>query len=304
MSGLTRSCILFDLGGTLWSRNRADWRAVTAISHRVAGSLVRQLNPTSIELRRHGDVNLGRHVYEHLTRRRRDLITQSPGVEPEGAAVVGQVLNELGLGHAGEPWNQALFSAFDMPVHLTRELFVDTHAGLSLLRARGFGVGVVTNRFWGGPAFMEGMRALGLLNYFDPCKMAVSADLRIRKPEGEIFQHALDAHQVREEEAAMVGNSLAADMLGARRAGILAVWKPHGRALLHARTHLAENGLSISEYNSGRRPSPRPPSSRPNVEPAEEARERAELWMPFMDGTVMPDLIVESTTDLASLLAW
>jgi putative hydrolase of the HAD superfamily len=67
---------------------------------------------------------------------------------------------------------------------------------------------------------------MGLLDYFEYPHMAISADLGIRKPHPDIFKHALNGLNVLPEETAMVGDSLEADIGGARRLNILSIWKP------------------------------------------------------------------------------
>src|SRR5262249_54142015 len=46
------------------------------------------------------------------------------------------------------------------------------------------------------------------------------------KPHPAIYQQALNSLYVMPEEAAMVGNNLVADVLGAQRLGLFTVWKP------------------------------------------------------------------------------
>ena len=67
---------------------------------------------------------------------------------------------------------------------------------------------------------------MGLLDYFEYEHMAISADLGIRKPNPDIFMHALNKLKIRPEEAAMVGDSLKADIQGAKMLNMLAIWKP------------------------------------------------------------------------------
>ena len=78
---------------------------------------------------------------------------------------------------------------------------------------------------------------MGLLDYFEYEPMAISADLGIRKPNPDIFMHALNRLNVPAEEAAMVGDSLKADIVGARMLDILAIWKP--KALLREEAKVA-----------------------------------------------------------------
>lgn len=54
--------------------------------------------------------------------------------------------------------------------------------------------------------------------------LVVSEEAGVSKPDPAIFRIALDALAVRPEDAVMVGDSWAADVVGARGAGIRAVW--------------------------------------------------------------------------------
>ena len=66
---------------------------------------------------------------------------------------------------------------------------------------------------------------------FRSCRLAghvdvlvVSEEAGVSKPDPAIFRIALDALHVGADEAVMVGDSWAADILGAQAAGIRAVW--------------------------------------------------------------------------------
>jgi 2-haloalkanoic acid dehalogenase type II len=58
--------------------------------------------------------------------------------------------------------------------------------------------------------------------YFD--WIISSAGVGIRKPSPRIFQMALDRWKARPDEVVMVGDTLNADILGARKSGIASVW--------------------------------------------------------------------------------
>ncbi len=65
------------------------------------------------------------------------------------------------------------------------------------------------------------LRAVGLLNYFNP--IIVSGDYGYRKPDPRLFQKALDALQVEPEQALFLGNDLYHDILGAQQVGMKAI---------------------------------------------------------------------------------
>lgn len=213
-------CLLFDLGGTLWSRNKADKPLQEGAANRKVGELIRlEASDYQPELAPH---ILGLRLRRELMERRRPLVDQHPEQEPSGIDLVAQLLHDWGLPEIDA---RLLFESLDPPVHLSRTLYPDALQTLAELQGRGYGLGVVSNRFWGGQSFRESMARTGLLRYFDPDKLAISADLGIRKPASGIFQHALDAFGVSAEETVMVGDKLIADMAGAERLGIHAVWR-------------------------------------------------------------------------------
>lgn len=66
------------------------------------------------------------------------------------------------------------------------------------------------------------LRAVGLLQYFNP--IIISGDYGYRKPDPRLFQKALDALQVRPEQALFLGNDLYHDILGAQQVGMKAIF--------------------------------------------------------------------------------
>ena len=65
------------------------------------------------------------------------------------------------------------------------------------------------------------LHKVGLLGYFDP--IIVSGDHGYRKPDGRLFQYALDGMGVAAGNALYVGNDMHRDIYGAREAGLTTV---------------------------------------------------------------------------------
>jgi len=61
-----------------------------------------------------------------------------------------------------------------------------------------------------------------LRGYFDP--IIVSAAVGIRKPNPKIFQPVIEAWRLPPQEIVMIGDTLGADVLGAKNAGLKSVW--------------------------------------------------------------------------------
>ena len=91
---------------------------------------------------------------------------------------------------------------------------------LHKLRSAGLRIGLLTN---GAPDLQrEKIEASGLGMHFDAA--VVSGEIGTGKPEPEIFRHLLEKLGVAPAESLMVGNSLARDIVGAKRAGLSSCW--------------------------------------------------------------------------------
>lgn len=115
-----------------------------------------------------------------------------------------------------EAWN--LGGAF-----LGRELFPDVLPTLRWLLDRRIRIAAVTNRGYSGPRFHEEMRDLGLEELFEAT--VISCDAGYMKPHPRIFEIALEKLGVAAEGTAMVGDSLRADVEGAKALGMTAIWR-------------------------------------------------------------------------------
>lgn len=99
------------------------------------------------------------------------------------------------------------------------DLYDDVHEVLPLLAAKGLELGVISNSH----RSLEAFTAHFELDRFVRTHVSAHPN-RYMKPHPSIFQAALTAAGVGANEALMVGDSLKADVEGARRAGLRAVW--------------------------------------------------------------------------------
>jgi len=92
---------------------------------------------------------------------------------------------------------------------------------LRLLKERGIKLAIITN---GGHAFqMNTIKALGIEAFFSA--ILTSEKEGIRKPDPQIFQRAMERLGVGPAETVFVGDHPEVDIMGARQAGLKAVWK-------------------------------------------------------------------------------
>lgn len=171
------------------------------------------------------DAALGALLDQSIDHQMHAAQLQHPGYEPDGAVATQRALQEFGIADAEQTFAGALFEALRVRIPDSRILFPDALSTLAALKQRGYLLGVVTNRSYGGPLFREDVAAMGLFDYFEYEHMAISADLGVCKPNPEIFKAALHSLNASPEETAMVGNSLKADVAGAKRLNLLSIWK-------------------------------------------------------------------------------
>jgi HAD superfamily hydrolase (TIGR01662 family) len=212
------------------------------------------------------------------------MIIASPKYDPDPTQNVLGALQQLGWPTVTPTVAAAIFEATRVRIPTSRMMFPDALATLAELRERGFLLGIVTNRAFGGPPFLEDIREMGLLDYFAIPHIAISADLGMRKPSAGIFQYALNALNVTAQESVMVGDSLRADVLGAQQLGIFTVWRPKSKVqvaaskIANASVEFAPDDYLIAQSNS-----------------LESQRYRVPL------SEIKPDAIIKQTSDLLEL---
>jgi len=153
----------------------------------------------------------------------------------------------MNTGAASRMWLDHLAEALDLDLRgddLQRELTLgiceietrsaeildpDAHELLSVLRDRGFRLGVISN--WGTdlPAYLT---SFGLVEYFDT--IIASEAVGSSKPHREIFLRGLTALDCRPDQAVHVGDDYWADVVGAREIGIHPVLIDRDREDVHA----------------------------------------------------------------------
>ncbi len=227
----TIRALLFDLGDTLWTYVQPPhWEQLELeVDQHISSILREQFAPTtetdaeSLALSQQFRMALRLNIRAYM---RKDL-----EYEPDFVQVVQETCVEFGWPALTPARAFTLFQHTQIPIEGARILFADVIATLTELQQRGFLLGVVTNRIWGGAPFLASIDKLGLLKFFTPEAIATSADLHIRKPNAAIFQHTLQALRVTAEEALMVGDSLQADITGSNRLHMYSVWKPSPRTI-------------------------------------------------------------------------
>lgn len=131
-------------------------------------------------------------------------------------------------------------------------LFADALPCLDWMRAAGLKLAAVTNA--SGPAQRDKLACLGLTRFFDA--VVIAGEVGVAKPDPGIFHAACEDLHVKPANAVHIGDRLDLDAMGARNAGLHAIWlnredEPATRALkdVHVIADLAElPSLLVSEY--------------------------------------------------------
>ncbi len=97
----------------------------------------------------------------------------------------------------------------------------DTDETLTKLKEMGYRLAIISNAS-NVPDLNRLIDNHNLRHYFE--MVVISAEEGIRKPDPAIFSRTLEKLAVKPENAVMIGDTLPADVLGARKAGIISVW--------------------------------------------------------------------------------
>jgi len=101
------------------------------------------------------------------------------------------------------------------------QLEKDTISCLNALRGANYKMGIISNA--GDDRDVQQLvEKFGITSYFDI--ILTSAACGYRKPHPRIFELALEYFNIQAEEAAMVGDTLNADIMGANQMGMYSVW--------------------------------------------------------------------------------
>ena len=142
-------------------------------------------------------------------------------IEPTSLAALRNQLIQKGFPGVQE---EVLLKAMEAMYAVTQKNWYreeDAIGTLEVLKRRGYRLGIISNT--SDDQNVQGiLTRSGLHPYFE--YILTSAAFGVRKPDRRIFQAALTHFQVLPAAAAMVGDLLETDMLGANQMGIYSIW--------------------------------------------------------------------------------
>ena len=200
------STVFFDFGGTLATVPVAidrPWKVWVDVARGFDLHLSETLVRNAIEATHE---QLGREIYRYV------------GQTPEYWSLFdSSVMDRLRIHESREGLGKALETVFGDPSQ--RELFPETRPVLENLRAAGYRLGLISN---------NNDLLLKVLEYHELDRLldtvTYSQEVGAEKPAREVFEKALERAHCAPSEAVHVGDSVRADVEGARRSGLQAIW--------------------------------------------------------------------------------
>ncbi len=238
--------ILFDLGDTLLDFGSVDINSLFEAGGRLAYDYLHSLNLSlpSFEKFHRRQLRAIRWNYlkSHITRR-----------EFNSLDVIGRMATRMGHDLTPDQMVELSWKWYE-PLSRCATIEPGLRELLERFRDGGLRLGLISNTFVPGEVLDRHLEQLGLIDLL-PVRV-YSCNVRYRKPHGRVFRLALKQAGLRADETLFVGDSLKADILGARRAGMISVLKdPTGRhdgakiRPAHRIRKLAELEDIVRQYN-------------------------------------------------------
>jgi HAD superfamily hydrolase (TIGR01509 family) len=211
--------VVFDMGGTLVGfRHAPDWRSFEG---RGIAALYRFLAGRGYALR---ESEFHEAMWDATSRGWQEAMAGRGNVRlPD---VIVATTTRLGVVLNDETRTQAV-RVYTTGVGEDAFPLDGAHEMLCELKGRGLRLGLLSNTMWPGQIHSEEMARLGLIEFFDV--LMFSGDVGLWKPNAAAFHYVADRLGVSPGEAVFVGDQLEADVLGAQRAGLRAVWITTGK---------------------------------------------------------------------------
>ena len=200
--------LLFDLGGTLMHA-RGDWEPILA---RADEALVASLAQANIQLDARA---FRRRLHEYYSQRDKDL------QETSYHFVLRELLKELGQAEVAE---STLRSALDALYSVTQsnwQIESDAVETILELKSKNYKLGIFSNA-GDDRDVQELVERFDIRQHFD--FVLTSAASYYRKPHPRAFEIALAQWSINPSDAVMIGDSLEADIFGAKQIGMKAIW--------------------------------------------------------------------------------
>lgn len=209
---MKRDIVLFDLGNTLIYFD-AEWSQVLPESNR---ALLEALHEMGLNVDQQDFlVQMEKRLQKYYQERETEFL------EYTTAYILQSLLAEMGYPEVPDGVIRGALRAMYAVSQSHWQVEPDAASTLEALRTQGCRLGMISNA--GDDQDVQTLvDKAGIRDYFDV--ILTSAAQGIRKPNPRLFHRALQRWEAAPAQAVMVGDTLGADILGARNAGIFSVW--------------------------------------------------------------------------------
>ncbi len=205
-------CIFFDLGNTLIHFS-GDWSATAVRAHK---KLAAALIAMGAEIDEAAFANeFSKRLQAYNQARKADMR------EPGTITILDGCLRKFKVTGMTRQQKQNLLKIYYSISEAQWILPYETHFILNKLRVEGYRMGLISNAADSANVYRQIGKAR-LAQFME--QALISNDLDIRKPDPRIFYKMLSAMNAVPDRTVMVGDTLNADILGARNSGIRSVW--------------------------------------------------------------------------------
>ncbi len=208
--------VLFDLGGTLIEFENPDWSTLGKMGIKKAYPFLKAKFPQLPELNQFGPT-----FYQYL---REILDGRVDHIEVELYDACARIFRRMGLAITNGTVEEFV-DIYYKPVTEKLALIPGAIEILEKLKKAGLIIGLVSNSIFPEKYHLGEMERFGLLKYFD--YTIFSSSIGNRKPGKAIFEMALDRANAAASQAIFIGDRFDADIVGAKKMGIAAVWIRH-----------------------------------------------------------------------------
>jgi putative hydrolase of the HAD superfamily len=207
--------ILFDLGGTLIEYENLTWQELSVQGFELAFDTLKGSLDNLPERER-----FVRLFDDHFEARYGDSLKSL--VEVKVTDLIKDCFTTLKLPGDGVLRKEFL-EAYYRPITDQLTMVKDAPQVLDRLKSEGFKLGLVSNTIFPGDFHRRELRRFGLMEFFD--HLLFSCELGFKKPHPAIFREALEALEVKPEEAVFIGDRLKEDIAGPKSLGMKTILK-------------------------------------------------------------------------------
>lgn len=200
--------LLFDLGGTLMHACE-DWHPILERADQALGEKLLEHNI------RINTKNFRARLHEYYEQRDKDFH------ETTYHFVLRELLKELGYAEVAETVLRSALDALYSVTQTNWQIEEDTVAALKKIKSQNYKLGIFSNA-GDDKDVQELIENFGIRSYFD--FVLTSAACYYRKPHPRAFEIALAQWNIPPNEAVMIGDSLEADIYGAKNLRMQTIW--------------------------------------------------------------------------------